>query len=71
MATLQTKEQVKSELKNSGINISLTRTSGYNSFNLVYETYGFFVVNAVAGTNFETVKSFTKIWNNINISIDN
>jgi len=71
MKNLQTKEHVKSELRNAGINISLTRTVGYNSFNLVYETYGFFVVNAVAGTNFETVRNFTKIWDNINICIDN
>ena len=71
MKNLQTKEQVKSELNKAGINISTTRTVGYNSFNLVYETYGFFVVNAVVGTEFETVRNFTKEWNNINICINN
>lgn len=71
METLKTKEQVKTELNKSGISICLSRSVGYNSFNLVYESYGQFVVNAVAGTSFDSIKEFTKHWGNINICIDN
>ena len=71
MKNLQTKQEVMNELQKAGIGICLSRAVGYNSFNLVYETYGFFVVNAVAGTSIEAVREFTNIWDNINICIDN
>jgi hypothetical protein len=69
MKTLETKTQVISELKNAGIEIKLSRTTSHNSFNLVYESYGFFAVNAVDGTSFELVQNFYKSFSNINIRI--
>ena len=71
MRTLETKAQVITELKNAGIEIKLSRTTTHNSFNLVYESYGFFAVNAIDGTSFELVQNFYKLYSNINICIVN
>jgi hypothetical protein len=71
MNALKSKEQVNTELKNAGINICLQRTVGHNSFHLVYETYGHFVVNAVAGTDYRRTREFTQKFHNITILIDN
>ena len=71
MKTLESKTQVISELKKFGIEICLSRTVGTNSFILVYESYGFFAVNAVDGTSFELVQNFCKLYSNINILIGN
>jgi len=71
MTTLQSKDQVKQELQKAGIEICTTRTVSYNSFNLIHESYGFFVVNAKAGTSFDKVRWFTSCFSNINICIDN
>lgn len=71
MTTLESKTHVISELKKAGIQICLSRTTTHNSFNLVYESYGFFAVNAIDGTSFELVQNFNKIYSNINICIGN
>jgi hypothetical protein len=71
MNILSSKEHVISELKKAGINICLTRTVGYNAFSLVYESYGFFCVNAIDGTSFEATQNFQKLYSNINILIGN
>ena len=71
MNILSSKEHVINELKKAGINICLTRTVGYNAFNLVYESYGFFAVNAVDGTSIDLVDDFKKLYSNINILIGN
>ena len=71
MKTLESKTHVISELKKAGIQICLSRTTTHNSFNLVYESYGFFAVNAIDGTSFELVQNFNKIYGNINICIGN
>jgi hypothetical protein len=65
MTTLKSKTHVISELKKAGIQICLSRTTTHNSFNLVYESYGFFAVNAIEGTSFELVQNFNKIYGNI------
>jgi predicted Fe-Mo cluster-binding NifX family protein len=71
MKNLANKIEVANELKNAGIEICLTRTVGYNAFNLVYETYGLFVVNAKAGTCHKKVREFCANFSNINICINN
>jgi hypothetical protein len=71
MATLISKDHVISELKKFGIQICLSRTVGTNCFNLVYESYGYFAVNAVDGTSIDLVDDFKKLYSNINILIGN
>ena len=71
MKTLTSKAEVKNELEKAGIEICNTRTVGYNSFNLIYETYGFFVVNAKNSADYKKVREFTSVFSNINICINN
>lgn len=67
---LQNKTHVKDELNKANINIGLSRCAGVNSFNLVWESYNHFAVNAAPQTTIEQVRNFTKVWDNITILIN-
>lgn len=67
---IENKQQAADLLKEAGINITLSRTTGHNLFNLIYESYKYFVVNATANTPIELVNAFTKKFDNITILID-
>lgn len=71
MTKLLNKQDVQSKLTSFGIEICNSRTVGYNSFSLIYETYGHFVVNAKAGTDYKIVREFGSTFSNITILINN
>ena len=71
MPTLKNKDEVLNELKSANIEICCTRKVGYNSFRLVYESYGLFLVNATKDVTPEATKEFQTKFNNIIITIDN
>lgn len=71
MKNFNSKEEVKRELENAGINICVTRTVSHNGFNLVYESYGLFVVNVAPNPDYTKIRKFESEWSNIIMTINN
>jgi hypothetical protein len=68
---IKNKAHLRCELEKFGIKIKLSRSVGYNSFNLIYESYNTFCINADENTTFETSRKFTDKFTNVNILLNN
>ena len=66
---IESKEQLRKELKKAGIKICLSRSIGCNKFNLIHESYGTFYVNATFDTSWKQTFPFMNNWVNVNISV--